>query len=106
VLTQSNASQNAGLPSTDLELVNYGRGHAWLRPELNAAIRDAEQLDQDLTRLLAGRPELQPQPEPEETRWTITQSGRDYLARERAVVALFGSWPTLARADTAEVSAA
>ena len=82
MLTQSNASQNAGLPSTDLELVNYGRGHAWLRPE------------------------LQPQPEPEETRWTITQSGRDYLARERAVVALFGPWPTLARADTAEVSAA
>jgi hypothetical protein len=63
-------------------------------------------LDQGLTRLLELRPEPQPQPEPEETRWTITQSGRDYLARERAVAALFGPWPTLAQATTAEASAA
>jgi hypothetical protein len=60
VLTQSNTSQNAGLSSTDLELVNYGAGHAWLRRELDVAIADAEQLDQDLTRTL-GWPEPQPE---------------------------------------------
>jgi hypothetical protein len=98
VLTQSSAGQNAGLPATDLELVNYGRGHAWLRRELDAAIADAEQLDQDLTRTL-GWPE--PQPEPEE-RFALTDLGRRALAMER----LFGSWPTVAQANAAEASAA
>ena len=36
--------------SPELELVNYGAGHAWLRPELDTAIRDADQVHQDLTR--------------------------------------------------------
>ena len=100
MLTQSNASQNAGLPSADLELVNYGRGYAWLRPALDAAIADAEQLGKDLTRRL-GWPE--PQPEPEEIRYTLTDAGRRALAMAR----LFGEdWPTLAEADAAEVSAA
>ena len=104
--TQSNAGQAAGLPSADLELVNYGAGHAWLRRELHVGIADAKHLDQDLTRQLERRPELQPQPDPEQTRWTMTQAGRDYLARERAVAALFGPWPTLAQAGAAEVPAA
>ena len=102
MLNKSSAGQGqvAGLPSTDLELVNYGAGHAWLRRELDAAIVDAEQLDQDLTRTL-GWPE--PQPEPEDVRYTITDLGRRALAMER----LFGDgWPTLAQADAAEVSAA
>jgi hypothetical protein len=98
VRTQSNAGQAAGLPSADLELVNYGAGHAWLRPELDAANAAAEQLDQDLTRRLR-RPE--PQAEPEE-RVALTDLGRRALAMER----LFGPWPTLAQADAAEVSAA
>ena len=63
-----------------------------------AAIADAEQLDQDLTRRL-GWPE--PQPDPEE-RYTLTDVGRRALAVEH----LFGPWPTLAQADAAEVSAA
>ena len=100
MLTQSSAGQSAGLPSADLELVNYGAGYAWLRAELDTAITDAEQLDQDLTRRL-GWPE--PQPEPEDVRYTITDLGRRALAMER----LFGDgWPTLAQADTAEASAA
>jgi hypothetical protein len=107
VLTQSSAGQNAGLPATDLELVNYGRGHAWLRRELDAAIADAEQLDQDLTRTLgwpasrsictepssAGphyRTALCPDPQPEERRVALRQRGRDLLARWRAERWLFG----------------
>ena len=94
MLTQSSAGQNAGLPSTDLELVNYGAGHAWLRRELDFAIADAEQLDQDLTRRL-GWPE--PRPTPEE-RVTLTDLGRRALAMER----LFGQpWPTLAAGSAA-----
>ena len=100
MLTQSNAGQNAGLPSADLELVNYGAGYAWLRAELDTAITDAEQLDQDLTRRL-GWPEPQPEPEPEE-RVMLTDLGRRALAMDR----LFGRWPTVAQADAAEVSAA
>jgi hypothetical protein len=98
VLTQSSAGQVAGPPSTDLELVNYGAGHAWLRRELDVAIADAEQLDQDLTRRL-GWPE--PQPEPEE-RVALTDLGRRALAMER----LFGPWPTVAQVNAAGASAA
>ena len=94
MLTQSSAGQNAGLPSTDLELVNYGAGYAWLRPELDVAIADAEQLDQDLTRRL-GWPK--PRPAPEE-RVALTDLGRRALAMER----LFSQgWPTLAEASAA-----
>ena len=98
MLTQSSAGQDAGLPSTDLELVNYGAGYGWFRRELDAAIHDADDVDKVLTRRL-GWPE--PQPEPEE-RVALTDLGRRVLAMER----LFGSWPTLAQADAAEVSAA
>jgi hypothetical protein len=101
VLTQSNTGQDAGLPSTDLELVNYGAGHAWLRRELDAAIADADQLDQDLTRTL-GWPEPQPRPEPDEARVALTDLGRRALAMER----LFGPWPTLAQANAAELPTA
>ena len=69
----------------DLELVSYGAGHAWLRPELDAAIADADQVEQDLSRLL--------------DRYTLTETGRDYLARERAMAARFGPWPTVAEAS-------
>src|SRR3712207_4087530 len=66
---------------------------AWLRPELDAAIRDAERLDRDMPRLLDQRADRQVDPEP---RYTLTQAGRDYLARERAMGNLFGPWPTVA----------
>jgi hypothetical protein len=107
VLTQSSAGQTAGLPSADLELVNYGAGYAWLRPELDAAIRDADRIHQDLTRTL-GWPEshaictepssagpdyrtaLCPEPQPEERRYALTLRGRDLLARWRAERWLFG----------------
>jgi hypothetical protein len=74
----------------ELELVNYGAGLAWLRPELDTAIRDADQAHQDLTRLLRW-----PEPRPEDRCYTITQSGRDYLAHQRAMEALFGPCPML-----------
>ena len=99
--THSTAGHLAGpTDSAGLVLERLPNGeHAWLRPELDAAIRDAEQLGKDLTRRL-GWPE--PQPEPENTRYTITDLGRRALAMAR----LFGPWPTLAQADTAEASAA
>jgi hypothetical protein len=94
VRTQSSAGQNAGLPSADLELVNYGAGYGWFRRELDAAIRDADDVDQVLTQLL-NRGRRQPEP-----RYVITDEGRralDEAARERAMQALFGRpWPTLA----------
>ena len=92
--TQSSAGRNAGLPSADLELVNYGAGYGWFRRELDAAIRDADDVDQVLTQLL-NRGRRQP-----ESRYVITDAGRralDEAARERAMQALFGHpWPTLA----------
>src|SRR5438552_18501638 len=97
---ESSAGQNAGLPSADLEFVNYGAGYAWLRRELDVAIADAEQLDQDLPRTL-GWPEPQPRPEPDEARVALTDLGRRALAMER----LFGPWPTLPQANAAEVPA-
>ena len=102
MLSQSTAGQSAG--PTDpaglvLERLPSGE-YAWLRAELDVAIADAGQLDQDLTRRL-GWPE--PQPEPEDVRYTLTDLGRRALAMQR----LFGDgWPTLAQADAAEVSAA
>ena len=99
MLTQSTAGQSAGPTPAGLVLERLPNGElAWLRAELDAAIADAEQLDQDLTRTL-GWPE--PQPEPDE-RVSLTDPGRRALAMER----LFGPWPTLAQADAAEVSAA
>ena len=93
MLTQSTAGQSAGPTPAGLVLERLPSGdYAWLRPELDAAPRDAEQLGQNLARTL-GWPE--PRPEPEDTRWTITQAGRDYLARQRAMAALFGPWPML-----------
>jgi hypothetical protein len=98
VLTQSTAGQDASLPSADLELVNYGAGYAWLRRELDVAIRDADQVDQDLTRLL-GWPEPQADDEP---RYALTDKARRALAMER----LFGPWPSVAQANAAEARAA
>ena len=64
---------------------------AWLRRELDAAIADADQLDQELTRTLGDGP-----------RFWITDAGRHALdedARARATEALFGRpWPTVAEA--------
>jgi hypothetical protein len=94
VLTQSTAGQVAGDPLADLELVNYGAGHAWLRRELDAAIRDADQVD----RVLAYRLGRCADQQPDEVRYTLTPAGPDYLARERALYALFGPWPTCAEA--------
>ena len=80
MLTQSSAGQNASLPAPDLELVNYGAGHAWFRAELDAAIRDADQVHESLTRLLDRRPEPQPAPEPEDPRFALTDLGRRVIA--------------------------
>ena len=99
MLTQSTAGQSAGPTPSGLVLERLPNGElAWLRPELDTAIADAEQLDQDLMRTLGW-----PEPQPEDVRYTITDLGRRALAMER----LFGDgWPTLAQADTAEASAA
>ena len=96
MLTKSTAGQNAGPLSTDLELVNYGAGYGWFRRALDAPIRDADDVEQVLTRLLArGRQQS-------EVRYVLTDEGRRALeeaARERAMQALFGyPWPTVAEA--------
>ena len=96
MLTNSTAGWSAGPTPSGLVLERLPNGElAWLRPELDAAIRDADQLNQALTRLL-GWPEPQPKPEP---RYWLTQKGADLLARERAMAALFDPcWPTVAEA--------
>ena len=101
--SQSTAGHLAG-PSAPAGLVleRLPNGdNAWLRRELDAAIRDTDRLDQDVTRLLERRYDQQPEP-----RVDLTQAGRDYLARERAMEALFGPWPTVAQTCAAEASAA
>jgi hypothetical protein len=78
----------------DLVLESCGAGYAYVRAELDAAIADADQVDRDMARLLEHRDD-----QPSEPRYTLTQAGRDYLARERAMHALFGRpWPTVAQA--------
>ena len=89
MLTNSTAGWSAGPTPSGLVLERLPNGElAWLRPELDAAIRDADQLDQDLIRLL-GWPKPQPKPE---SRYWLTDLGRRALAME----ALFGPWPTCA----------
>ena len=97
MLSQSTAGQSAGpTDPAGLVLERLPNGElAWLHPELDGAIRDAEQLDQDLTRRL-GWPEPQPQPEPEDVRYTITDLGRRALAMAR----LFGPWVNVAGRKT------
>ena len=96
MLTQSTAGQSAGpTDPAGLVLERLPSGdYAWLRPALDAAIRDAAQVDQDLTHLL-DRGRQQP-----EVRYVLTDAGRralDEAARDRAMHALFGyPWPTLA----------
>lgn len=96
MLTQSTAGHLAG-PSSDLELVNYGAGYAWLRAELDAAIADADQVDHDLTRRLAHHRDRT------EVRYVLTDAGRRALdedRRARAMEALFDQpWPTVAEAS-------
>jgi hypothetical protein len=76
---------------------------ARLRAELEAAIRDADRLQQALTRLLdRGHRQLDRGRDRPDRRYTIAEAGRDYLARERAMAALFGPWPTLAEARGVE----
>jgi hypothetical protein len=98
VLTQSSAGQVAG-PSNDLELVNYGAGHAWFRAERDGAIRAAAQVDHDLTRRQAR------QGDENEVRYVLTDAGRRALDEDRharALEALFGQpWPTVAEASAA-----
>jgi hypothetical protein len=82
MLTQSTAGQVTG-PSTELELVNYGAGYAWLRAErdgLDTAIAAADQLDRRATHLIG------------DERISLTDAGR----RALAMANLFGSWPTVA----------
>ena len=85
-------SESAGLVFEKLPSGEW----AWLRPELDIAIRDAERLERDMSRLLDHRDDQQLEPE---RRYTLTQVGRDYLARERAMDNLFGPWPTVADVD-------
>jgi len=76
MLNKSSAGQMAG-PSTELELVNYGAGWAWLRPESHPV-----RVVQD-----AGAP-LSP-----DDRVALTDLGR----RALAMAALFDDeWPTVA----------
>jgi hypothetical protein len=90
MLPESIAGLRAGTPPT-LVLDRLPSGEfAWLRPELDTAIRDADRVHQDLTRFLRW-----PEPRPEDRGYAITQAGRDYLARQRAMQALFGPWPLL-----------
>ena len=96
MLTQSTAGQSAGpTDPAGLVLERLPSGdYAWLRRELDAAIRDADDVDQVLTRLLdRGRQQL-------DIRYVLTDAGRralDEAARKRAMQALFGRpWPTLA----------
>jgi len=101
MLTQSNAGLAAG-PSDSLELVDYGAGYAWLKPELaelDVAIADADRLGHDADRLLGHRGEGQPQPAAANVRYGLTQRGRDYLAHQRALANMVGPWPTLAEVD-------
>jgi hypothetical protein len=99
VLTQSTAGQSAGpTDPAGLVLERLPNGElAWLRAELDTAIADAEQLDQDLTRRLGW-----PEPQPDDIRVALTDLGRRALAMQR----LFGPWPTVAEAYAAEVPAA
>ena len=72
MLPESIAGLCAGTPPTTLVLHRLPNGEfAWLRPELGTAIRDADQVEQDLTRPL-GRPEAQPAPG--ETRYAADRS--------------------------------
>jgi len=73
----------------DLVLETLPNGElAWLRRELDSAIADADQLDQELARTLGDGP-----------RYWLTDLGRralDEAARAQAVEALFGRpWPKL-----------
>jgi hypothetical protein len=67
----------------DLFLVDLPSGEsAWLRPEQHA-VRVVDKIGAHWS--------------PAE-RASITELGRDYLARQRAFEALFGPWPTVAEA--------
>jgi hypothetical protein len=104
MLTQSTAGQPAGHITSDLVLDRLPNGElAWLRPELDTAIRDADQLDQDLGRLQERRGAESPEP-----RYWITGAGRRALdadRRARAMEALFGPWPTAAEASALDGAA-
>ena len=96
--SKSSAGQVAG-PSTELELVHYGAGYAWLRPELDRPIDNAARLKRDADRLLNRRP-VAAHDGPESRRVALTQRGQDLVRRWRAEAALFGRpWPTVAEAD-------
>jgi hypothetical protein len=76
--TQDNAHA-----ADDLVLVDLPSGEsAWLRPEQHA-VRVVDKIGAHWS--------------PAE-RASITELGRDYLARQRAFEALFGPWPTVAEA--------
>jgi hypothetical protein len=78
MLSKSTAGQVAG-PSTELELVNYGAGWAWLRPEPHPV-----RVVQDASAPLSP-----------DDRVSLTDRGR----RALAMAALFGEWPTVAGAS-------
>ena len=74
MLSKSTAGQVAG-PSTELELVNYGAGWAWLRPEPHPV-------------RVVHAPGVPLSPG---DRVALTQRSRDLLARWRAERWLFGA---------------
>ena len=102
--SQSTAGRPAGpTEPAGLQLERLPNGElAWPRVELEAAIRDADRLHQALTRLLDRGHDQLDRHDQRDRRYTIAEAGRDYLARERAMAALFGPWPTLAEACGAE----
>ena len=75
MLHQSNAGPVAG-PSTELELVNYGAGYAWLRPEPHP-VRVVQYASAPLS---------------PDDRVALTDLGR----RALAVEACFGAWVNVA----------
>ena len=79
MLSKSTAGHLAG-PSTELELVNYGAGWAWLRPEPHP-VRVVQEASAPL---------------PPDDRVALTDLGR----RALAMAALFDDeWPTVAEAS-------
>jgi hypothetical protein len=93
MLNQSTADQIADHSASGLVLDRLPNGElAWLKPKLDAA----DEIDQLMARQLGRRGDQEPNVDG--VCYTISQAGRDLLARERAMQALFGfPWPTVAK---------
>jgi DNA gyrase inhibitor GyrI len=98
-------AQIATQPTETLVLEQLPSGeYAWLRPKLDAAIRDADAPDHDMTARL-GWPsqvhvhDVRHDRLSADTRFGITEAGRAALVRAEAMENLFGQpWPTVVEA--------